>query len=1353
MIYADVTPITAIPDGYTGAVKSGEVDKTSLISDAHLKFLKEHYGIDAPSLSGLKSCTADEVRKLVGVDAPGIYLDYPDGEDFTIRLTPPPDSEPKYMRPPGSRPRLYTPPGLSLDTQDLIVLTEGELKAYRAWIGSNLACCAIAGIMSWRNGQVLDDDLGLISELDRPWTYKKFLLVYDSDIDSNHQAYDSYFRLGVQLLNRGATDAKVVTLPEIAGYKKVGLDDFLNFFGTDGPSKLQRLGERAIDAKEGLEELKKRRKPAKKEQAEDEEEPDAEQKEIEDELSDISKYMPKALEIAEHCDPLGFMLDTFNNHHVGDRNVAMHQFISFGCQSSISSNGMHTQWIGPSGKGKSHGALVCYNCLPKKYTLIGEITAKSLFYRDEPLADGLAICLDDVNVREGSDLESTIKKATTRYQDGSYFETLDTQRNVIKARLPKRISWTLTYVSNEESGEQLLNRVLSIKTDSSSETDLKVCEHILDKGEEGSAALQVDEDLMICKALFLDLKSRPPYLVKIPNLKKIVKFTDPRNRRNPSLFVDLVIGTACLYHRQRRQEALENGTVALFASPQDVRVAAELFNAQGEFLGSRLSDSEREVIKYISGNPAGRTVQDITAMLIASFPEEGWNDKKARRMLYGRKERGSGGLLEKVQGLTYEEIPRPEGGYSQKLFKLVGDAEAVMKSFGLQVVLNEAALREMEIQSPPTPPDEGESITDSSNQGKPEMVPNTPEEQGEESEKELSSKNGSTGVVEESTDQSISEIGSPTDGSSEEELGKVIGIYRSSTGHIWTPGARRPNSTIYLDIETSGDALNIRKAKPEIISISGDYGRWLLSPDLIQELIPYLTDPGIRTVCHNAVFDLGVLRAQAKRRLSFGPIYDTMLAHKLLWNGIVNAPKASLEAVVLHMLGIDLDKTLQTSDWSGELSDEHLVYSIKDSMILEAIKNGQEALLQEAGMMRIAEIEFATVPAVIDVMLNGIGFDTQRAREVLDGIAKQRVSLEHELQDLAKNREWHPPEKKTQASNEFNPRSPKDVASLIQHVYGQAPDSTDSRTLKAILKAQPDVSVAKLLLDYREIEKQYGMLKSWINKAEAGRLYPKISQLGAESGRMSISSPNTQQIPRNPELKGLFMAAPGCKLVECDYSAIEMRIAACLSEDESFLTAFKEGKDPHKATARAIFGTDDISDNQRQIAKTLNFGSLYGGGVNMVRSNLPELSENEAQGFIRKFYESYPGLSRWQSQISDGAPPKMVLKEVYKISRSKLGRIRHVPPSHRTILLNNPVQSTGADLLKLALGGLYRELPEDIRIVNIVHDSIVLEAPEAKVEEASELLRRVMERAGNEVLELIPCKTDTKISTYWGKKE
>jgi len=201
---------------------------------------------------------------------------------------------------------------------------------------------------------------------------------------------------------------------------------------------------------------------------------------------------------------------------------------------------------------------------------------------------------------------------------------------------------------------------------------------------------------------------------------------------------------------------------------------------------------------------------------------------------------------------------------------------------------------------------------------------------------------------------------------------------------------------------------------------------------------------------------------------------------------------------------------------------------------------------------------------------------------------------------------------------------------------------------------------------------------------------------------------------------------------------------------------FKNGLDPHKQTAQAIFQKSKISDEERQIAKTLNYGTIYGGGVNMILSNLPNLTEEEAREFLYRFYAAYPGLKSWQQMVSDGVRLTAIGRETYKISRSALGRIRYVDPRHRNALINTPVQSSGADLQKIALGRIYEKLTlpkySDFRLINAVHDSILLEVPHRRAKEASKLLKDVMEQAGNEMLKVIPCKTEAKMGKDWSFK-
>ena len=320
------------------------------------------------------------------------------------------------------------------------------------------------------------------------------------------------------------------------------------------------------------------------------------------------------------------------------------------------------------------------------------------------------------------------------------------------------------------------------------------------------------------------------------------------------------------------------------------------------------------------------------------------------------------------------------------------------------------------------------------------------------------------------------------------------------------------------------------------------------------------------------------------------------------------------------------------------------------------------------------------------------------------------------------------------SNKQFNPRNPQQVKKLLQSL-GYFTESTTAADLERILLKDPDNSFIRLLLKYRELRQNIGFLKNWVNSAgeehnsdrdrnsSQNRIYPRLEQLGGRSGRITCSRPNIQQVPRDPSLKGLFTAAPGMSLVEADFSAIEMRIIAVLSGDEVMLKIFKKGLDPHKQTAQAIFQKAKISDEERQIAKTLNYGTVYGGGANMVQSKLPNLTENEARDFLYRFYGTYPGLKRWQQEVTEGAPTVAIEGVEYKISKSALGRIRYVDPRLRNALINTPVQASGSDLQKMALGRLYEKLAlpkySDFKLINAVHDSILLEVPDKRAREAA----------------------------------
>lgn len=536
-----------------------------------------------------------------------------------------------------------------------------------------------------------------------------------------------------------------------------------------------------------------------------------------------------------------------------------------------------------------------------------------------------------------------------------------------------------------------------------------------------------------------------------------------------------------------------------------------------------------------------------------------------------------------------------------------------------------------------------------------------------------------------------------------------------------------------------------KSAKLRFISIAGDYGQALLAPELVDEIVPLLECPACQVIGHNLLFDLGVIRMASGRRLELPNLWDTMLASQLLSNGLSHQG-SSLQSICRDLLGWHFDDSPEASGKGGEPSAREMDYAARACAILERIQAKQKPLLKMQGLEKVAQIEFKALPALVEIEYNGIGFNEDEGRRLLESLVKEKDRLERKLQQYAKSKRM----------GGFNPRNLVQVKKVLRS-YGYNLESTSAAALERILLKNPEEPFIDSLLKYRKLRQQIGFLKNWTDFAREERIYPKLVQLGGRSGRITCSRPNIQQVPRDPSLKGLFVASSGMSFVEADFSAIEMRIIAVLSGDKAMQKIFKKGLDPHKQTAQAIFQKAEISDEERQIAKTLNYGTIYGGGVNMILSNLPNLTDEEAREFLYRFYAAYPGLKSWQKMVSEGAKLIEIDRETYKISRSALGRIRYVDPQHRNALINTPVQATGADLQKTALGRLYEKIAlprySDFRLINAVHDSILLEVPDKRKSEASRLLQSVMDEAGNEILKVIPCLTDIKVGKDWSFDE
>lgn len=550
-----------------------------------------------------------------------------------------------------------------------------------------------------------------------------------------------------------------------------------------------------------------------------------------------------------------------------------------------------------------------------------------------------------------------------------------------------------------------------------------------------------------------------------------------------------------------------------------------------------------------------------------------------------------------------------------------------------------------------------------------------------------------------------------------------------------------------IDTETTG--LDPHTSKLRLIQIASYHHPTIIidcfkcNPKLIQ---PLLLNDSVK-VFHNAKFDLQFFFSQGleiKQKL-----FDTMLGYQL-----VNAGKifrASLKDVAKDLLDIDLDKTDQTSNWNiKNLTQSQLKYASLDAKILLYLREQIRASIVKLNLSTIAKIEFDCVVTVALMEFNGMLLDLGKWDEILEKAKEEKNKLEKTLQKLL------PADNQGLFKIEINLNSPKQLLEAFQKI-GIECNATDSSTLKQLLIKHPEV--IKPLLEYRQLSKLISSFgDKMIQKINplTGRLHGQYNQLGSTSGRFSAKNPNLQQIPRGKEIRGCFVASPKYKLVIADYSQIELRIAAELTSDKKMIEAYNNDEDLHRLTASIVLNKQlhEVTKEDRQIAKSANFGLIYGSSVNGFRgyaeSNYDiKLSEKQAKTIMDNFFKSYAGLAKWHKNTRSMFYNSGGIKE----TRTKSGRIRYLNQPTIQQLLNTPVQGLGADIVKLALSKLPTALKGfDAKILATVHDEIVLEAHEDIAEEVSHILTKTMVEAGEYFIKRVPMVASANIGNSWADK-
>ncbi len=502
-------------------------------------------------------------------------------------------------------------------------------------------------------------------------------------------------------------------------------------------------------------------------------------------------------------------------------------------------------------------------------------------------------------------------------------------------------------------------------------------------------------------------------------------------------------------------------------------------------------------------------------------------------------------------------------------------------------------------------------------------------------------------------------------------------------------------------------------------------------------LVALLRDPAVPKAGHNLKYDWQVLR-RAGVELA-GAAYDSMLASFVLDPG---RRSHAIDTLSLEHLGRGMRSyTDLTGKGKAQIPfaevpvAEAAAYCGADSATVLALHQFFAPSLREMGLEPLLrDLEMPLVPVLVDMEWDGIAIDPVLFSRVSVELTTDLVALEAKIAQAA--------------GATVNLNSPKQLAALLFEKL-QLPvlkktktgPSTDADVLEQLSALGHEVP--GLILEYREVQKlkstYVDVLPTRVNRS-TGRIHTSFNQTGAATGRLSSSDPNLQNIPvrspRGEEIRKGFVPKPGCRFVVADYSQIELRLMAHLSEDPAFIEAFRSGGDIHRQTAAVIFGVPlaQVTSEMRSRAKTINFGTIYGQGPFALSRQLG-ITQEEARTFIQQYFERFAGVRAYLDL-------QVRLAREHGYVETLFGRRRYIPEineknfnlrafAERTAQ-NTPLQGSAADLIKVAMVRIHAALAESrlpARLLLQVHDELVLEAETAAVDEAVALVRRHMEGA------------------------
>ena len=553
-----------------------------------------------------------------------------------------------------------------------------------------------------------------------------------------------------------------------------------------------------------------------------------------------------------------------------------------------------------------------------------------------------------------------------------------------------------------------------------------------------------------------------------------------------------------------------------------------------------------------------------------------------------------------------------------------------------------------------------------------------------------------------------------------------------------------------MDAELVGMSFSIAENEAFYVPAPADQEEAL---KIVNEFRPVFENENSLKVGQNIKYDMIVLQnygVQVK-----GPLFDTMIAHYVLQpelrHGMDYLAEIYLRYQTIHIDELIGPKGKNQKNMRDLAPKDVYRYACEDADVTLKLKNVLEKELKENDAERLFyDIEMPLVPVLVNIERNGVLLDTEALKQSSAHFTAQMENIEKEIYELA--------------GETFNIASPKQVGEVLfdkLRIVEKAKKTktgqyvTSEEVLESLRHKHP---VVEKILEHRGLKKLLGTyidaLPQLINP-RTGRVHTSFNQTVTATGRLSSSNPNLQNIPirdeNGKEIRKAFIPDEGCLFFSADYSQIELRIMAHLSEDKNMIDAFLSNHDIHAATAAKIYKIDlqDVGSDMRRKAKTANFGIIYGISVFGLAERM-NVERKEAKELIDGYFETYPGVKAYMDKSIQVAQEKGYVETIFHRKRflpdinSRNAVVRGYAERNA---INAPIQGSAADIIKVAMARIYQRFQTEgiqAKMILQVHDELNFSVPVEEKERVEEIVIEEMEHAYRMH---VPLKADCG----WGK--